>query len=109
VADPIQVRVRLEPPINVAVSPTNHVGLVAPTQDLYRVTVAVAEKGAKGDTGATGPQGQTGQPGAAGSDLANLGDVQLSSLTQGDLISYNESINKWTNTKQSFVTDGGNF
>ena len=41
--------------------------------------------------------------------FSQLADVQLSSLTQGDLISYNQSINKWENTKQSFVTDGGNF
>jgi len=49
--------------MNVAVSPTNHVGLVAPTQDQYRISVLVAEKGAKGDTGVAGPQGPAGQNG----------------------------------------------
>jgi len=109
VADPIQVRVRLEPPVNVVVSPANQVGVQASVQDTYRVSVCVAEKGATGETGPQGPQGQPGQTGAAGSNLATLGDVQLSSLTQGDLLSYNQSISKWANIKQSVVTDGGNF
>ena len=108
-ADPIQVRVRLEPPVNVAVSPANQVSVQASVQDTYRVSVCVAEKGAKGDTGAAGPQGATGEPGLPGSYLYNLGDVQLSSPTQGDLLSYNQSISKWANIKQSVVTDGGNF
>jgi len=95
--------------VNVVVSPANQVGVQASVQDTYRVSVCVAEKGAKGDTGAAGPQGATGEPGLPGSYLYNLGDVQLSSLTQGDLLSYNQSISKWANIKQSVVTDGGNF
>lgn len=43
------------------------------------------------------------------SNLSQLPDVQLSSPTQGDLLSYNQSISKWANIKQSVVTDGGNF
>jgi len=43
------------------------------------------------------------------SQLSQLSDVQLSSLTHGDLLSYNQSISKWANLKQSVVTDGGNF
>lgn len=42
-------------------------------------------------------------------NLSQLSDVQLSSPTQGDLLSYNQSISKWANIKQSVVTDGGNF
>lgn len=135
-ADPIQVRVRLEPPVNVVVSPANQVSVQASVQDTYRVSVCVAEKGAKGDTG---PQGSGGQsyvlPTASAdtlggikvgenlsisngvlsaqaggqSQLSQLSDVQLASLSQGDLISYNQSNLKWINIKQSVVTDGGNF
>jgi hypothetical protein len=47
--------------------------------------------------------------GAGATALSQLSDVQLSSLTQGDLLSYNQSISKWANIKQSVVTDGGNF
>lgn len=47
--------------------------------------------------------------GAGATAFSQLSDVQLSSLNQGDLISYNQSINKWANIKQSVVTDGGNF
>jgi hypothetical protein len=45
----------------------------------------------------------------ASSSLLQLTDVQLSSPTQGDILSYNQSISKWANIKQSVVTDGGNF
>jgi hypothetical protein len=122
--------------MNVAVSPTNHVGLVAPTQDQYRISVLVAEKGAKGDTGSQGSGGQSYVLPTASADtlggirvgenlsisngvlsaqaggqsqLSQLSDVQLASLSQGDLISYNQSNLKWINIKQSVVTDGGNF
>lgn len=62
-ADPTQVKVRIEPPVNVVVSQANPVGVQVDTGDVYRVTVGVAERGAKGDTGPTGPQGPAGQNG----------------------------------------------
>ena len=78
-ADPIQVRVRLEPPINVVVSPANHTGLQVPVQDAGRVTVGIAEKGPKGDTGPQGP----------GSILAPATTTTLGGVIIGDNLSIN--------------------
>jgi hypothetical protein len=109
VADNNQVRISLESPTVLRVSPGSATSARVVLEEQFRAVVNVAEKGAKGDTGAAGPQGATGEPGLPGSYLYNLGDVQLSSPTQGDLLSYNQSISKWANIKQSVVTDGGNF
>jgi hypothetical protein len=49
------------------------------------------------------------QPGGNVTSLAQLSDAQISSLSPGDLLSYDQSIFKWVNIKQSVVTDGGNF
>lgn len=135
-ADNNQVRISLEPPTVLRVSPGSATSARVVLEEQFRAVVNVAEKGAKGDTG---PQGSGGQsyvlPTASAdtlggikvgenlsisngvlsaqaggqSQLSQLSDVQLASLSQGDLISYNQSNLKWINIKQSVVTDGGNF
>lgn len=41
--------------------------------------------------------------------LAQLADVQLSGVQNFDILAYDQSLSKWTNERQSDVTDGGNF
>jgi hypothetical protein len=64
----------------------------------------VGEKGDKGDKGDTGEQGAQGPEGPS---LIGGYPIALSSLGSGDLLAFSQ--NKWINTPQSSVTDGGNF
>lgn len=41
--------------------------------------------------------------------LAGLTDVQIASMSEGDLLSYSPSLSKWINAPKTTVTDGGNF
>lgn len=56
--------------------------------------------------GGIGPQGPQGQAGNAG-DLGDLLDVQISSVAAGDVLRF--SSNKWRNSPESNLTDGGNY
>lgn len=41
--------------------------------------------------------------------IDSLTDVQLTSIQNGDLLQFDTSLNKWTNTRKTNLTDGGNF
>ena len=41
--------------------------------------------------------------------LSSLPDVQITSPTQNNVLSYSQSINKWVNKPEESVLDGGNF
>lgn len=56
--------------------------------------------------GGIGPQGPAG---TAGAGLGDLVDVNISSVADGDLLSYSSQISKWVNANQTLITDGGNF
>lgn len=57
---------------------------------------------ASGGVGPQGPVGPAGSPSIAGSS-----DVELASLTDGDVLRY--SSNRWRNYADTNLTDGGNF
>jgi hypothetical protein len=42
-------------------------------------------------------------------NLSQLQDIIISSPLDGDLLSYNSSVGKWTNTQKENLVDGGNF
>lgn len=56
--------------------------------------------------GGVGPQGPAGTSGAGLGDLAN---VNLSSVSDGDLLRFSGQMSKWVNANQTLITDGGNF
>jgi hypothetical protein len=58
-------------------------------------------------SGGVGPQGATGATGPAGSAIDGASDVELSSLSDGDVLRYSSS--KWRNYADANLTDGGNF
>lgn len=63
---------------------------------------------ASGGVGPQGPQGPQGPAGDAGSpSIAGSSDVELASLTDGDILRY--SSNRWRNYADTNLTDGGNF
>lgn len=57
---------------------------------------------ASGGVGPQGPVGPAGSPSIAGSS-----DVDLASLTDGDVLRYSSS--KWRNYAETNLVDGGNF
>lgn len=63
--------------------------------------------GEKGDKGDQGEQGLQGEQGPEGPNLIGGYPITLTSLGSGDLLAFAQ--NKWVNTPQSTVTDGGNF
>ena len=105
-AENYQVQVRLQPPTQVVVQPAPYAAIQAVQSRPPEIKVGVAERGAKGEQGPVGPQGPQG---LAGSLLSQLGDVQLTTPTQNDVLAYNQAINKWINRPEAAVTDGGNF
>jgi hypothetical protein len=52
--------------------------------------------------------GGIGPAGAAAGRLSDLQDVDLSGLSQGDVLRY-DADNKWHNKNEINLTDGGNF
>jgi hypothetical protein len=59
-------------------------------------------------SGGIGPQGPSGSAGDAGSiAIASASDVELASLTDGDVLRYSSS--RWRNYADANLTDGGNF
>lgn len=61
-------------------------------------------------SGGVGPQGPQGPAGDAGSpSIAGSSDVELASLTDGDVLRYSSSSSKWRNYAESGLVDGGNF
>lgn len=57
--------------------------------------------------GVYGGIGPTGLSGAAASAISAMSDVQLDTLSDGDVLRY--SSGKWRNYADSQITDGGNF
>jgi len=60
---------------------------------------------ASGGVGPQGPQGPAGDAGAI--TIGSATDVELASLTDGDVLRYSSS--KWRNYAETQLTDGGNF
>lgn len=59
--------------------------------------------------GLIGPRGEKGDSGdLALASISDLGDVQLTSPQEGDILIYNNN-NKFINRPQENLTDGGNF
>ena len=59
-------------------------------------------------SGGVGPQGPQGPAGDAGSiTIGSASDVELASLTDGDVLRYSNS--RWRNYAESGLVDGGNF
>lgn len=56
--------------------------------------------GPAGEAGAQGPQGPQGPAGPA--DFADLDDVEISNLADGDIVVFNSSSEKWENTAADF-------
>ena len=62
----------------------------------------------KGDQGEKGDRGVQGVQGPAGPNLIGGYTIDIApSVASGDLLAF--SSNKWVNTPQSNITDGGNF
>lgn len=62
-----------------------------------------------GGIGPAGPQGATGATGPAGppSNVVDMQDVEVSGLTDGDLLRYSNGA--FRNYNETLITDGGNF
>lgn len=101
--------------INLSVEPRSQVVVSSPQLGVSVVnptaysTVLVGEQGPQGLTGPQGQQGPQGEAGAGVESLTQLSDVQITSPTQNDVLSYSQSINKWVNKPEESVLDGGNF
>lgn len=59
-------------------------------------------------SGGVGPQGPQGPAGDAGSiSIGSASDVELASLTDGDVLRYSNS--RWRNHAETLLTDGGDY
>lgn len=62
-----------------------------------------------GGIGVQGPPGPEGPPGVSSATLDELVDVTITSVTDGDVLSYSAVDSKWVNGKAYQLVDGGNF
>lgn len=62
-------------------------------------------------TGGIGPQGPAGEAGETGgaTTLGDLTDVQITAVSDGNVLRYNGSSSKWANYAELDLVDGGNF
>lgn len=58
---------------------------------------------------AFGKVGPVGPRGPLPESIGQIEDVQLDSLNNNDILQYKAGIDKWVNTPQEDVVDGGNF
>lgn len=70
------------------------------------VSTTIVSTSAGGGIGPQGPTGATGPQGIPGDALGVASDVQIVGLTNGDVLTYSTTENKWTN---SDTLDGGNW
>ena len=67
--------------------------------------VSAAASGGVGPQGPQGPQGPAGD--ASSITIESAADVELASITDGDVLRYSNS--RWRNYAESGLVDGGNF
>ncbi|MFM1800976.1 MAG: hypothetical protein RJA81_328 [Planctomycetota bacterium] len=69
----------------------------------------VIKVGEQGPQGVPGPQGPQGEAGAGVTMLHQLSDTAISHPSHNDMLSYDQSSQKWVNRPEQAILDGGNF